>query len=112
MQVLSSQAYGLAGLFLLVLLDAVIGAVGAARTHTFSWSKLGGFTLNVLKHVGGMLVAAVMANGVPTLTQVTQPAWWTATIAVGLSVVLGDVAAKVHGLEGTANTSGTASTKE
>jgi Kef-type K+ transport system membrane component KefB len=99
-QVLSSQWAGIAVVFLLILVDTLIAYVQAVRTRTWSWSKVGQFVqTSVLQKIGGLIVAAVMANGSPSLAQLTQPAWWAATVAVVAQTVLGDIAGKVHGLE-------------
>jgi hypothetical protein len=106
MQVLASQWAGIAVVFALILVDTLIAYVQAIRSHTWSWSKVGQFVqTNVFGKLGGLIAAAVMANGSPDLTQLTQPAWWAATIAVVTQIVLGDIASKVHGLESASNAS-------
>jgi len=108
MQVLASQWAGIAAVFALILVDTVIAYVEAIKAHAWSWSKVGQFVqTNVFTKIGGLIVAAVMANGSPDLTQVTQPAWWAATIAVVAQTILGDIASKVHGLTPTAPPAGT-----
>jgi hypothetical protein len=98
-QVLSSQWAGIAVVFGLILVDTLIAYVEAIKSHTWSWSKVGQFVqTNVFGKIGGLIAAAVMANGSPSLSQLTQPAWWAATIAVVAQTVLGDIAGKVHDL--------------
>lgn len=96
---LPSQLLGLLGLFGLILLDTLLGVILAIRGHRFSWSALGGFTTNILKHVGSMLATAVMANGAPSLAQVSQPAWWAGMVAIATSVLFGDISTKIKALE-------------
>jgi len=99
LHILSSQAEGLAGLFVLILVDVVVAYVQAIRTKTWNWSKVGQFTQKLVTHLGGLMAAAVLANGTPSLSQVTQPAWWGAAIAAVVQVVAGDIAPKLHGLQ-------------
>jgi len=97
---LPDQSLGLVILLLLILVDVVIAYVQAVRARVWNWSRAGAFTEKVLYRIGGLIAAAVVANTGPTSLQaLTQPAWWGAAVAVAANVVLGDIAAKVHGLQ-------------
>jgi len=81
----------------LVGLDAALGILLAVLKGQFEWSKIGQFLgSNVLKYLGGGIVAAVISAQPSSAQGALQAGYYVAITLAAIKFVLGDLKEKVE----------------
>lgn len=92
---------GLLVIILLIIVDALLGAIAAFKAGDFDFKKLPQFlAVNVLPYVGGILIIGLAAALVPEpFNEIFAVVFYGSAIAVSLKYVL-EIYSKISGIFG------------